>query len=82
MMNQFWVVAALAGLGSFLGCLGAAAWRGQDSAGRWRPGAWRWLLGALASFALLTAGLRLAGVEPTGLHYPAPSMGASGGNAR
>ena len=69
-MNPFWVAAAIGGLGAFLFGLVRAAWSGQNAAGRWQPGAWRWWALAAAGLLVMAIGLHLAGVEPTGLHYP------------
>jgi hypothetical protein len=69
-MKLPWVWAGLLGLLGFVAGLAAAAWQGQDSDGRWRPGAWRWLVLAAAGFGLLVTGLRLAGAEQWGFSYP------------
>ena len=69
-MSIGWVAVALFGLICFLAGVGAAAWPGQDSAGHWRVGAWRWIVLAVGGLLLCLAGLQLAGVYDIGLHYP------------
>jgi len=78
-MSLPFVIVALAGLVALLTGLAGAAWRGQDSAGHWRPGAWRWLLLALGGFMVMAAGLHLAGVDRTGLWFPGWRQPPAGG---
>ncbi|MBI5830856.1 MAG: hypothetical protein HZB16_00910 [Armatimonadetes bacterium] len=78
-MSLPFVLAALAGLVCFLTGLGCAAWTGQDPTGRWRAGAWRWLLLAAGGILVMAAGLHLAGVDNTGLWFPGWRTPPAGG---
>jgi hypothetical protein len=69
-MNPFWLLMVFVSLAGFLGGLGGAAWRGQDAAGHWRRGGWRWLALAAGSLCVLMAALHLTGVERLGVYYP------------